>query len=307
MKTLIFFTLLILLMAPGSMAQQRVADFDGHLYDTIHIGTLVWLTPNLRTTHYSNGVPVPMITDSVLWAHTNSGARCYYDNDSAMYDSVYGALYNYFVITDTNKICPTGWRVPTNNEWLATEVDVGGLDIAGGEMKEAGTAHWMSPNVGATNHSGFTGLPGGAMDPYTSTYTWLRENGLWWTATSYSGSMAWSTYMWYMSTSVDHNPVSKKAGMSIRCVQDIDAGVNGLAPEGDLWLYPDPVVDLLTVITRGSGTARLEIYDVTGRLVLDLTMTGPQTLIDCSAFPPGLYVVKAIQHGQVAIQKMIRK
>ncbi len=148
--------------------------------------------------------------------------RCYYNNDSAAWDSIYGPLYNYYVASNAN-ICPDGWHVSTNAEWQAAELYLGGESVAGGKMKEAGTIHWISPIVGATNSSGFTGLPGG-MRSSTSVFSVLYENGLWWTATSFNVSMAWSTYLWYQFAGVDHNPTPKRYGLNIRCVKNTNIG-----------------------------------------------------------------------------------
>ncbi len=200
---------------------QTVNDYDGNVYDTVIIGSQVWLKENLKVTHYSNGIPIPNVTGNSAWANLATGARCYYNNDSSAFDSVYGPLYNWYAVNDTSNICPSGWHVSTNAEWTEAEIYLGGTGIAGGKMKEAGTAHWLSPNTGATNSSGFTGLPGGMRDPINNDFRTIQENGLWWTATAYNGSMAWSTYLWYLNAGVDHNPGTKKYGFSVRCVKDI--------------------------------------------------------------------------------------
>ncbi len=198
---------------------QTVIDYDGNVYDTVIIGSQVWMKQNLKVVHYNNGIPIPNVPNSTAWANLTTGARCYYNNDSVANDSVYGPLYNWYSAHDPN-ICPAGWHISTNAEWQTAETYLGGVFIAGGKMKEADTLHWFSPNTGANNSSGFTGLPGGFRDP-ASDFQYIGENGLWWTTTVYTTSTAWSTYLWYLFTGVDHNPTPKKYGLSLRCVKDI--------------------------------------------------------------------------------------
>lgn len=96
---------------------QTVTDYDGNVYNTIIIGKQEWMKENLRVIHYRNGVLIPNVTDAQQWGNLHSGARCYYNNDSIANDSVYGALYNWYVISDTGKISPAGWHIPTHEEW----------------------------------------------------------------------------------------------------------------------------------------------------------------------------------------------
>ena len=148
-----------------------VTDIDGNVYKTIKIGDQLWMAENLKVTRYNNEDSIPHITDPGMWAELNSGAYSIYENDTNNV-SIYGLLYNWHAVTDNRKIAPVGWHVPTDDEWKELEMylgmsqsdadDVGwrGTD-EGGKLKETGTAHWISPNTGATNESGFTALPSG--------------------------------------------------------------------------------------------------------------------------------------------------
>ncbi len=137
-------------------------DQDGNGYHTVKIGSQIWTVENLKVTHYNNGDLIPNITDSLSWSKANTGAMCWYDNNKAKYDSVYGALYNFYTISDARGIAPAGWHVPTDREMDILAIYLGNGLVAGGAMKETGTKHWNAPNTGATNSSGFTALPGGA-------------------------------------------------------------------------------------------------------------------------------------------------
>lgn len=93
-----------------------VVDFDGNIYDTVFINNQIWLKQNLMTTHYNDGGPIIEIAASHIWPALQAGARCWYDNDSVSYASVYGSLYNWYAV-ETGKLCPQGFRVPTLAEW----------------------------------------------------------------------------------------------------------------------------------------------------------------------------------------------
>jgi uncharacterized protein (TIGR02145 family) len=116
-------------------------------------------------------------------------------------------------------ICPTGWHLATDEEWTTLTDYLGGENVAGGEMKEVGTAHWLSPNTGATNSSGFTALPGGYRDDYGNFYD-LSTATLFWSSSQYNVSYAWLRYLSYDYEGVFRFDYNKATGVSARCVQD---------------------------------------------------------------------------------------
>ncbi len=136
-----------------------------------------WMTTNLDVDHYRNGDPIPHVTDPTEWKNLTTGAYCYYANDSAKYAAVYGKLYNWYVVNDPRGLAPEGWHVPTDFEWTTLTDCLGGVSVAGGPMKETGTSHWILPNEGATNESGFTGLPGGVRSSQDGSFFDLGDNG----------------------------------------------------------------------------------------------------------------------------------
>lgn len=137
-----------------------IKDMDNNNYNTVKIGNQIWMLENLKTTKYSNGNTIANISDSTLWGTQTLGAFCWYKNDKDKYKGTYGALYNWYAVK-TGKLCPSGWHVPTDAEWLTLGDYLGGEEVSGGKLKEVGTIHWRNPNNGATNESGFTALPGG--------------------------------------------------------------------------------------------------------------------------------------------------
>jgi len=200
------------------MPADSVMDIDGNVYIVATIGTQVWMVENLKVIHYRDGSEIPNITDDSVWSTLSTGACCWYNNDSINKDT-YGALYNFHAVNDSCELCPKGWHVPTETEWLALEAYLGGRNFAGGKMKEVGTTHWNSPNVGATGESGFLGLPGGGRGRISGSGD-IGEYATWWSSTTYDSIYAWHWGLYRGNASVRCNPGHKASGFSIRCVKD---------------------------------------------------------------------------------------
>lgn len=270
---------------------QTITDFDGNQYDTLVIGTQVWLKQDLKTTHYRNGVAIPNVTDSVIWGGLTTAARCYYNNDSATNAPTYGSLYNWHVANDTN-ICPLGYRVPSDEDWTDLEDFLGGDSVAGAKLKEAGTTHWLSPNAGATNTTSFTGLPAGWRN-FQNTYALMGENVLYWT-TSTQGAGVWTRYLWYMFEGVDRNLAPKMLGMCIRCMKNLPSDVGEITPEQNLKLYPNPANDKLFVASNTLQNGDVVIIDMLGKIVAQQSLMNSKTIINTNHLLPGVYSLKII-------------
>jgi uncharacterized protein (TIGR02145 family) len=197
---------------PGNGA----TDIDGNTYTSIIINGQEWMQQNLAVTKYRNGDPIPSGLSDATWQSTTSGAYAIYNNDAAN-NTLYGKLYNWFAVNDGRGLCPTGWHVPSDAEWATLETNLGGSSVAGGKMKS--TTGWNSPNTGATNESGFTGLPGGYRGSNGS-YSDVGYNGGWWGSTEYGSSDAWNRRLAYDDSVVYRFNDSKRGGFSARCVRD---------------------------------------------------------------------------------------
>jgi uncharacterized protein (TIGR02145 family) len=204
-------------LGSGDGYSGNVIDIDGNAYPTVKIGNQEWMAENLRVTHYRNGDIIPKITDGPTWSGLSTGARCYYNNDSISNNSVYGALYNWYAVNDSRNLCPIGWHVPSDNAWTTLITYLGGGSVAGGQMKRA--ILWNSPNTGATNTSGFSGLPGGERFS-NGDFNYIGIYGLWWTATEYFTDLAYYRNLDYSSTGVIRYTDYKTYGYSVRCVRD---------------------------------------------------------------------------------------
>ena len=208
-------------IVPGiSYANYPSIDIDGNTYDTVNIGTQVWMVQNLKTTRYNDNTPIPNVTDNTIWVGISTGARCYYNNDSTTQAPIYGALYNWFAV-ETGKLCPIGWHVPNDDEWESLITYLGGRNTTSGNMlKEPGTTHWQTDNTGATNETGFTGLPGGARDGDGSAdFRDITEEGFWWTSSPYDVDNA-DIFFITDEAVIGLPDEPKKVGSSVRCIKD---------------------------------------------------------------------------------------
>jgi uncharacterized protein (TIGR02145 family) len=193
-------------------------DGDGNVYSSVVIGTQEWLKENLKATKYNDGTTIPLVTDYTAWNRLETPGYCWLNNDEGTYKNVYGALYNSYAV-NIGKLCPSGWHVPTDAEWTTLTTYLGGESIAGGKLKETGTAHWLSPNIGATNESGFSGLPGG-MRINTGQFWSLGENGFWWSSTSEQYNGNYYRSLSYGSSDIHKSISSGSAlGNSVRCIK----------------------------------------------------------------------------------------
>jgi uncharacterized protein (TIGR02145 family) len=184
------------------------------------------MSENLRVTKFRNGEPIPNISDPVEWRLLSVSAYCNYTNDSA-YVASYGRLYNWFSVNDIRNIAPEGWHVPGPEEVKVLCDYLGGDDVAGGKMKETGNMHWLAPNTGATNESGFNAIPGGyrftndsTHHPIGGTFHSLGSNAFWWSATESYQIYSWSGFVHVRFADIIRDFTHKTYGFSVRCVKD---------------------------------------------------------------------------------------
>lgn len=196
-----------------------LTDCDGNIYNTVEIGSQVWMVENLKSTKYNDCTPIQIIQSNPEWGNMTSPAMCWY-NDDVNNKQSYGGLYNWYAV-NTGKLCPTGWHVPSNEEWDVL-ISYLGFETAGSKLKETGTTHFFEPNSDATNESGFTGLPGGFRGLNWDYYDFFNigYNGYWWTSTESSISNAYEKNVALGRSTVDTENLTKKNGFSIRCIKD---------------------------------------------------------------------------------------
>jgi uncharacterized protein (TIGR02145 family) len=198
-----------------------MTDQEGNEYKTIVIGTQTWMAENLRVTKYRNGDPIPNIIDNAAWPDLTTGAYCSYANTTKIDEiTTYGRLYNWYAVSDSRNIAPTGWHVPSDIEWITLTTYLLGESEAGNKMKETGTTHWSSPNTSATNESGFTAIPCGYRGYGDVPFFGLGLESNYWSSTGNGANSAWATSLYSNNTSFFHSGFGTVAGFSVRCVRD---------------------------------------------------------------------------------------
>lgn len=202
----------------SSNSSDIVTDVDGNVYHTITIHNQTWMVENLKTTRLNDSTAIPNVTDNTAWVGLTSFAYCWYNNNASN-KATYGALYNWYAVKN-NKLCPKGWHVPSDEEWNTLISNLGSdSTLAGGYLKETGTTHWVTPNTGADNSSGFTALPGGSRYHTNGSFYLFGKYGWYWSSTASSTTEAWHEYMNYNSKSLTRKAGSMKDGFSVRCIK----------------------------------------------------------------------------------------
>ena len=195
-------------------------DGDNINYPVAEIGSQVWMAENLKTTKYQNGDLIGTTTPSTLDISNETTPKYHWAFNANESNAVtMGRLYTFYAITDNRGVCPSGWHIPSDEEWTTLTTYLGGEPIAGGKLKETGTIHWASLNTGATNETGFTSLPGGlrSFDGYFLSFLNL---GRWWSATEASSDIAYGRTMNYNNANVYRNMLGEKDGNSVRCIKN---------------------------------------------------------------------------------------
>jgi uncharacterized protein (TIGR02145 family) len=162
-----------------AIAVKTLSDADGNVYQAVTIGTQTWMAENLKTTKYNDGTNIPA---EIFWIQVHSPAYCWYDDDDVKYKDLYGALYNLYAV-ETEKICPTGWHVPSDDEWITLETYITNDGVLGSERTALkATSGWNRDNNGTDNY-GFTALPGGYRSNYDGSFSSVGDYAYWWSST----------------------------------------------------------------------------------------------------------------------------
>ncbi len=192
-----------------------VTDADGNAYTSVEIGTQEWMVENLRTTKYSDGTPIPNITNSDQWKIFNSGAWCHKDNE-IKYDSTYGKLYNWYAV-ETGKLCPTGWHIPTDVEWKIFDDYLLANEHRGVEGTKLKTKSDWNSNRNEIHNNGWNGISGGFRYGDGNFY---GNSGYWWSSSEFNIASAWSRNLPSYDGKINRSSLSKSYGFSIRCLKN---------------------------------------------------------------------------------------
>jgi uncharacterized protein (TIGR02145 family) len=196
---------------PGAPA----VNYGGQIYATVQIGNQCWFKENLN---------VGLMIQSGMNSSNNAVTEKYCYDNLETNCNVYGGLYQwdemmqYSTTSGIQGICPPAWHLPTIDELMTLTDSLGGLDVAGGKMKETGTIHWNSPNTGATNSSGFTTLPSGYYGIPGYTFYLLGKYAILWSSNQSDFDSAWNCWLAYNSNSANKNGTYLKSlAHSVRC------------------------------------------------------------------------------------------
>ena len=183
-----------------------------------------WMTRDLIIDHYRNGDTIPDIFDELQWANLTTGA-CY----KATYPIFINGItymytfncYNWYALNDPRGFVPAGYHIPSDLEWTTLENCLGGAATAGGALKDTGTTFWDSPNVGATNSSGFTARCAGIYRDFDGQFlAGMGTDGFWWSSTDSSSTLAFARHLLPNSSSIYRLSAHKNFGFAVRLIKD---------------------------------------------------------------------------------------
>lgn len=217
LNSLILSSIISIEAVSGQQRGGTVTDIDGNKYSIVVIGQQEWMGENLKVTKLNDGTVIPFVTENAEWVKSTSPAYTWYDNNVSD-KAKFGAIYNWYSAA-SGKLCPSGWRVATDNDWEILTNHLGGDNVAGGKLKEAGTEHWDAPNSNASNETMFSALPGG--------YRWSRGkfdekgmNGYWWSGTECTDTHSWCRTMHAGNAKIYRTFFIKTKGFSVRCIKE---------------------------------------------------------------------------------------
>jgi uncharacterized protein (TIGR02145 family) len=199
----------------------EITDIDNNKYPIVKIGTQLWMASDLRVTKYQNGDAIGTTNPATLNTSSETSPKyqwAYNGNESNV--KPYGRLYTWYAATDSRNICPTGWHIPSDNEWNTMLTAIGG-SIFGFTLKEAGTSHWSIPNNNSDNSTGFTAIGSGGRRA-DGTFVALGTQVGWWTATEVTAYPANAYYYIIFNDNqyISQTTAPKNVAISIRCIRD---------------------------------------------------------------------------------------
>lgn len=303
---------------------------DGQYYQTVQIGQQCWMAENLNVGIFTNDSQTDNgVIEKYCYNHISDSCEIYgglYEWDEMM---AYGSSDS-AMIGSTQGICPSGWHVPTHNEWTTLERAVctsstcitdfpydyttwGNLGTdEGGKLKETGTSQWIFPNTDATNSTYFKGLPSG-MRSYDLTFGSLHLRGYFWSSTEYYSNNAWFRCLHYNYSTISRHYYIKDYAHSIRCIKDTNTSnslSNYISEPYITLIYPNPNCGEFNIKIKSEVKCEfcVEISNIKGQTIVRKIYNPTNNifdLLDISEYPKGVYFVKITSNKITKTEKVI--
>lgn len=227
--------LILIIICDFSYSQNKdhvVIDIEGNIYNTITIGSQIWMKENLKTRHYRNGDEIATTNPDSLDLTNEFNPKfqwSYKSSDSLA--NIYGRIYTWYAVVDKRNICPEGWHVPSDEEFCILEnflePDIDSKcdkmghrgTFLGNALKEPGQIHWINHDTGADNSSGFTGISQ-VIRTLNGNFRFFGLYAYYWTSTEFDSKQAWSRRLYHDSKDVKRGYYFKKDALSVRCIKD---------------------------------------------------------------------------------------
>jgi uncharacterized protein (TIGR02145 family) len=203
---------------PVAGGVDTVTDIDGNVYKTVRIGSQTWMAEDLRVTKFNDGAMIPLVETEDNWKVLESAAYCWYDNKKTDPRGTFGVLYNGFTV-ERGYLCPSGWRVPTVEDWDMLFKECGSAGLAGSKLKASGSSYWDVSNSTSTNDYGFSAF-GTGYRTSQGKFNFRGGTGIWWTSTSATYSNNSTIAMYFNIASAVKGSFPKGQGACVRCVKD---------------------------------------------------------------------------------------
>ncbi len=291
-----------------------MTDGSGNDYSTIvYTNGQEWTTQNLRTTVYANGDEIPHLPGNQEWVNATEGAWVSVDNNSD-FDLGFGKMYNALAVVDPRNLCPSGWRVPSDDDFKELELFLGfspdevhsnggRFSGHGGEFKVTSLQYWNSPNEGASNLNGFSAVGHGVRNALSGSFLHRKVNGAIWTSTSNGGVSYWFRSFHYWFNVVYRNSAETNSGLAVRCIKGETATSTKEHPEIDYMIFPNPASDLVFVQRKSDSEvpSTYLLRNVLGAVVKSGMLQSTQNQIDLTNLPAGVYILQ-IEENQNAVK-----
>jgi len=296
MKQLLLFFVLIAFTAVV-IAQTTVTDIDGNVYNIVTIGDMKWTKENLKTTKLNDGTLVPVL-DNATWANQQAiPALGWLDNDDFNKDM--GGYYNWYA-AKTGKLCPSGWQVPSIEDWTALADEYGGLAVCTPYLQTAG---------GGKNESGFSIELLGARAYNLGSWAYNGVISRFWASEENSTDFGTEIGTYSNATNMSIGGWFKNNGHNIRCIEKGPNKIESQSAKRATDVYPNPAECEVTLRVQNTPSkgAIYQIIDMQGRLIQQNSISTSETNISLVNLAKSTYIIKVVNGSSVTSLKLIKR